>query len=127
MDTTTLKTTTPDLQTTLVALEGEALRTNRVHGEPITAHGVTLVTAARIGGGAGGGSGQGPGDQGEGAGAGFTGRPVGAYVLSEGTVRWQPAVDVNRLLLVGAVVALAALLTARRIARSSGPADRYLH
>src|SRR4051812_18363596 len=133
MDATTLRTNatgpdTPNLQTTLVALEREALRTNRVHGEPISAHGVTVVTATRIGGGVGGGSGQGPDEQGEGTGggAGFTGRPVGAYVLSEGTVRWQPAVDVNRLVLAAAVVAVVALLTARRIPRTRGPADRYL-
>jgi uncharacterized spore protein YtfJ len=104
----------------------EALRANQVHGEPIHAHGVTLVPVARVGGGTDGGAGRGPQDRGEGSGggAGFAGRPVGAFVLSEGTVRWQPAVDVDRLVLVVAAVALFALLTARRIARLQGREGR---
>lgn len=105
-----------------------ALGANRIYGEPISAHGVTVVTAARIGGGAGGGSGHGPEAEGEGTGGGggFTGRPVGAFVLREGDVRWLPAVDVNRLLLVIGAVAIAALLTARKLARVHARAERFL-
>ncbi|WP_250556197.1 sporulation protein [Pseudonocardia lacus] len=105
----------PDVGTLLDGVEAAA-RANRVFGEPIDAHGVTIVTAARVGGGGGAGSGTGPGEEG-GSGGGFGGRPVGAFVLSQGTARWQPAVDVNRLVLVVAAVAVLALLTARRVAR----------
>jgi hypothetical protein len=38
---------------------------------------------------------------------------VGAYVLRDGELRWQPALDVNRVILGGQVVAVIALLTLR--------------
>jgi hypothetical protein len=47
-------------------------------------------------------------------------------VLSEGTVRWQPAVDVNRLVLALAALAAVALLTRRRTALPRSRADRFL-
>jgi uncharacterized spore protein YtfJ len=130
MDTTTLNTkpsTTPEPMTPFGPMR-DALRTNHVYGEPIDAHGVTLVTATRIGGGAGGGTGTGPDGQGQGqgGGGGFGGRPVGAFVLAAGKVRWQPAVDVNRLVLAVAAVAVVALLTAARITRLQGPQGRNL-
>jgi hypothetical protein len=31
-------------------------------------------------------------------------RPVGAYVIKDGTVRWEPAVDVNRIVLGGQIL-----------------------
>ena len=102
----------------------EAVRVNPVCGEPISAHGVTLVTVARIGGGVRGRIGRSP--KGRGGSAGFAGRPVGAFVLSEGTVRWQPAVDVNRLVLALAALAAVALLTRRRTALPRRRADRFL-
>jgi uncharacterized spore protein YtfJ len=102
----------------------EAMRVNPVCGEPISAHGVTLVTVARIGGGVRGRIGRSP--KGRGGSSGFAGKPVGAYVLSEGTVRWQPAVDVNRLVLALAALAAVALLTRRRAALPRSRADRFL-
>jgi uncharacterized spore protein YtfJ len=113
---------------TLVEPVRDAVRSNRIFGEPVTAHGVTLVTAARVGSGLGGGSGHGPDGEGEGTGGGggFRGRPVGAYVLGEGEVRWLPALDVNRLVLVGAAVAVIALLVAGRVARLQSPDGRCL-
>ena len=102
----------------------EAMRVNPVCGEPISAHGVTLVTVARIGGGVRGRIGRSP--KGRGGSAGFAGKPVGAFVLSEGTVRWQPAVDVNRLVLALAALAAVALLTRHRAARPRSRADRFL-
>ena len=48
------------------------------------------------------------------------------FVLSEGTVRWQPAVDVNRLVLAFAALAAVALLTRHRAARPRSRADRFL-
>lgn len=102
----------------------EALRANPVCREPINAHGVTLVTVARIGTGFSGRLGRGP--KGRAGSSGFAGKPVGAYVLSEGAVRWQPAVDVNRLVLALAALAAVALLTRRRATRPRSRADRFL-
>ena len=48
---------------------------------------------------------------------GISGRPAGAFVIREGKVSWQPAVDVNRLVLTGATIVVTALLTARSIVR----------
>jgi len=74
-----------------------------------------------VAGGGGGGTGkQEGGDKpGEGSGGGFgVGvTPTGVFVIKEGKVRWQPAVDVNRVILGGQVVAIVALLTIRTIAR----------
>jgi hypothetical protein len=37
------------------------------------------------------------------------GRPVGAWVIRDGQVTWRPAVDVNRILLLVAILGVAAL------------------
>ncbi|GAA1296659.1 hypothetical protein Psi02_13120 [Planotetraspora silvatica] len=106
----------------------------RVFGEPITVDGVTVIPVARIAAGGGGGGGGGPsalpgdpvtdreqaGDRhAEGAGAGFglAATPAGVYVIKEGKVRWEPALDVNRLVVGGQIVAVVALLTLRAIVR----------
>ncbi|HEY5165030.1 MAG TPA: sporulation protein [Acidimicrobiia bacterium] len=101
----------------------DAVTVGRVYGEPIEHGGVTVIPAAAVQGGAGGGSGTapegggfGPGSasgSGSGAGWGMRARPVGAYVLRDGELRWQPALDVNRVILGGQVVAVIALLTLR--------------
>jgi uncharacterized spore protein YtfJ len=71
-------------------------------------------------GGGGGGSGEGPPDTGHGEGGGFglAATPAGVYVINGDTVRWQPAVDVNRVILGAQVVAVLALLTARSAVRA---------
>lgn len=94
-----------------------------VVSEPISQDGLTVVPVVRILGGGGGGGGTGAGTdggKGDGTGAGFgvSSRPVGAFVIKNGTVRWRPAVDVNRIVLGGQVVAIVALLTIRAIVRS---------
>lgn len=93
----------------------------RVYGEPIIHEGVTVIPVAKVAGGGGGGIGkQEGGDKpGEGSGGGFgVGvTPTGVFVIKEGKVRWQPAVDVNRVILGGQLVAIVALLTIRTIVR----------
>jgi uncharacterized spore protein YtfJ len=86
----------------------EALTVRRVFGDPIQADGITLIPVAKIGGG-GGGGGRGA-DEG-GAGFGLGARPAGMYVVRGGDARWRPAVDVNRVILGGQLVAVAAMLT----------------
>ena len=44
--------------------------------------------------------------------------PAGAYVVRDGTVRWEPAIDVNRAILGGQIVAIVLLLVLRSILRS---------
>jgi uncharacterized spore protein YtfJ len=94
---------------------------NRVFGEPVTRDGVTVIPVARIAGGGGGGSGKRQGGEhpGEGAGGGFGfgATPAGVFVVKDGDVRWQPVIDVNRIVLGGQIVAVALLLTIRAIAR----------
>jgi uncharacterized spore protein YtfJ len=82
----------------------DAITVKRVYGDPIESNGVTVVPAAKIGGG-GGGGGDSEGDGGLGFGLGA--KPVGAYVIKGDDVKWVPAVDVNRLVGLGLLVALA--------------------
>ncbi|WP_067172080.1 GerW family sporulation protein [Microtetraspora niveoalba] len=92
----------------------------RVFGEPIVQDGITVIPVARIAGGGGGGSGRQEGDNpGEGVGAGFGlgATPSGVFVIKDGAVRWQPVVDVNKLIIGGQIVMVVALLTIRTIAR----------
>jgi uncharacterized spore protein YtfJ len=93
-----------------------------VFGEPVTEEGVTLVPVAKVSGGAGGGGGTGPDQKGQeahgtGGGLGLSARPVGAYVIRGGRVSWRPAIDVNRVILGGQIVAVVALLTIRALFR----------
>ena len=71
----------------------------RVFGDPVERDGVTIVPVVRLR-------------------EGRPVRPAGAYVVREGEVTWQPAVDVNAIVLggqvVGGLLALVALLLLRR-------------
>jgi uncharacterized spore protein YtfJ len=98
----------------------DALTVKRVFGEPYEKDGLTIIPAARVQGAVGGGSGEDPQSQGKGSGGGFgmTARPVGAFIVREGEVRWQPAVDVTRIVLGGQVVAIVALLAVRSIIKA---------
>jgi uncharacterized spore protein YtfJ len=84
----------------------DAVTVRRIYGEPVERDGVTVIPGAAVIGGTGGGG----DDEGNGGGGfGLVGRPVGAWVISDGDVTWRPVVDVNRILLVVAIVGLAAL------------------
>lgn len=96
----------------------EAMTVKRVFGEPYDKNGVTVITAAGISGGAGAGGGEAPGQgQGSGGGFGLNARPVGAFVIKGDEVSWQPAIDLNRAILGGQIVAVIALLTLRAVIR----------
>ncbi len=103
-----------------IAQARDALTVRRVFGEPYERDGVTMIPAARLQGGGGGGGSEGGPTLGKGAGSGFglIARPVGAFVIREGRVSWQPAVDVTRIVLGGQLVAVVALLTIRTIVRA---------
>jgi hypothetical protein len=53
----------------------------------------------------------------DGGGFGLLARPTGAFVVTGGTARWVPALDVNRLGVVAGVVAVVWLLARRASAR----------
>ena len=95
----------------------DAVTVKRVFGEPYEKDGLTVIPAAKVMGGGGGGAGQTPDGQGEGSGSGFglAAKPAGAFVIRGQEVKWEPAVDVNRLI-AGIVVigALGMLLAIRR-------------
>lgn len=104
----------------------DTMTVKRVFGEPYEKNGLTVIPAARIMGGGGGGSGEGPPESGHGEGGGFgvTAKPAGVYVIKGDGVRWQPAVDVNRVILGAQVVAVLALLTARTAIRARRRAQK---
>lgn len=77
----------------------DAITVKRVFGEPYRENGVTIIPAARVMGGSGGGSGESPDGMGQGSGSGFglVAHPAGAYMIRGADVKWQPAIDVNRV------------------------------
>ena len=101
----------------------DALTVKRVFGEPYERNGVTVIPAASIRGGAGGGRGEraeaddGGTDAGTGGGFGLSAKPAGVFVVEGDTVRWQPAVDLNRIILGGQIVGVVFLLVVRSILR----------
>ncbi len=101
----------------------DALTVKRVFGEPYEHGDVTVIPVAAIRGGAGGGHGEGGpdaggGGSGSGGGFGLTAKPAGVYVIRGEAVRWQPAVDVNRIILGGQIVAIVFLLVRGAVLRS---------
>ena len=103
----------------LVTTARDAITVKRVFAEPYEKDGVTVIPAAVVAGGAGGGGGHDDsGQEGEGGGFGVKSRPAGAYVIDGGTVRWRPAVDVNRVVTVLGAVVIAYLLARPRTMRA---------
>ncbi|NUT05692.1 MAG: sporulation protein [Hamadaea sp.] len=97
-------------------------KADHVFGPAISENGVTILPAAKVLGGGGGGGGAGPEDQGKGSGGGVgvSAKALGVFVVREGRVSWRPAVDVNKIVLGGQVVLIAALLVVRALVGSRG-------
>ena len=93
----------------------DAMTARTVFAEPIERDGTMIIPAAKVRGGGGGGS-----DEQENGGGGFglSASPVGAYVIREGKISWEPAIDVNRAILGGQIVAIVLLLVLRSILKS---------
>ena len=90
-----------------------------MYGDPIERDGTVVIPAASVAGGGGGGGGiDQHGQTGSGSGFGLHARPVGAFVIRDGDVRWEPAVDPERRFAIVAGLAAAGLLTLRSLARS---------
>ena len=90
----------------------DAITVRRVYGEPYQQDGVTIIPAANVMGGGGDTEGNG------GGGFGVVARPAGAWVIKDGEAQWRPALDLNRVIFMGQLVAIIALLTARSIAKT---------
>jgi uncharacterized spore protein YtfJ len=101
----------------------DALTVKRVFGEPYERNGLTIIPVAALKGGGGGGSGEGGAGEskggGSGGGFGLTARPAGVYIIENNKVRWQPAVDANRVIAGAQIVAIVALLVLGRRHRKS--------
>jgi hypothetical protein len=79
----------------------------QVHSEPCKVDGITVITAAVVGGGAGMRQ-AGNEPEARHGGMGGSARPVGAFIIRDGVVTWKPALDLQRVtitvgLLVGAL------------------------
>jgi uncharacterized spore protein YtfJ len=94
----------------------DTVTVNRVYGTPIEKDGLTIIPAASVSGGGGGGGG--PADSGGGVGFGVRARPVGAFIIKDGDVRWEPAIDATRLALRGMLVPIVGMIVARSIVKS---------
>jgi uncharacterized spore protein YtfJ len=118
----------------------DAMTVKRVFGDPYEKDGITFVPVANVMGGAGAGGGTGmaakakakgsedepeavegaaPGtpDSGYGMGYGMKATPAGAYVIKDGVVEWEPAVDMNALFMQRAIVAVVGLLVLRSVVK----------
>ena len=90
----------------------DALTSRRVFGDPIQVDSATIIPVAVVQGGGGGGS---VGANQTGAGFGVRARPAGVYVVRDGDASWRPAIDVNRIVLGGQIVAITAILALRPV------------
>lgn len=97
----------------------DAASVRRVYGEPYERDGIVFIPAAEVLGGGGGGGGSDPanGTSGSGGGYGVRARPVGAYVIEDGRVRWEPATDATRLAARGLAAAVVIAFIAHRAFR----------
>jgi len=96
----------------LISQISDAMQVRRVFGEPYQQNGVIIIPVAAVRGGWGGGGGQRENQEaGWGGGGGLTARPVGAFVIAGDQVSWRPALDVDRMILVGQIVGAIAVVT----------------
>jgi uncharacterized spore protein YtfJ len=97
----------------------DAMTVKRVYGDPIERDGILVIPAAKVAGGGGGG---GDKENNGGGGFGVTARPAGAWIIRNGEVAWEPAIDATRIATMGMLVAIVFLLTVRSIARANARA-----
>src|SRR5262245_48652036 len=115
----------------------DVMTVRQVFGEPIERDGTTVIPVAKVMGGGGGGEGsdssgsdggegstEAGGKAGAGGGFGFRAVPAGAYVIKDGEVSWEPALDLNRVILGGQVIGLVfALVLGALVRRYLGHRD----
>lgn len=100
----------------LISTARDVVSVKRVYGDPYEKNGLTVIPAATVRGGGGGGMGESEGDESQGGGGfGLMARPSGAWIIEDGRATWKPAIDVNRIVLGGQIVALTAIIVTGRI------------
>src|SRR5881409_3258653 len=105
----------------LVNQAKDTINVRRVYGEPYQEDGLTIIPAANVmGGGGAGGDTEGNG----GGGFGVRARPAGAWVIKDGEATWRPAMDLNRTILMGQIIAIVALLVTRSVVKTLARARR---
>ena len=91
----------------------DAIAVRRVYGAPIERDGTLVIPVAKVAGGGGGGT----DTEGNGGGGfGVNARPAGVFIVRPGgEVSWEAALDLNRIILGGQIVAIVALFVLRSI------------
>jgi uncharacterized spore protein YtfJ len=97
----------------------DAMTVKRVYGDAIERDGMLVIPAANVVGGGGGGGDQ---DNNGGGGFGMSATPAGAWVIRDGKVDWEPAVDATRIATLGMLVAIVFFWTVRSIAKANARA-----
>jgi uncharacterized spore protein YtfJ len=97
----------------------DVMTVKRVYGDPIERDGILVIPAAKVAGGGGGG---GDKENNGGGGFGVSATPAGAWIIRDGQVEWEPAVDATRIATLGMVVAIMFLWTVRSIAKARAKA-----
>jgi uncharacterized spore protein YtfJ len=92
----------------------EAMTARRVFGDPVQVNDVTVLPVATVGGGGGGGQ---KGERGSGVGFGLGAQAAGVFVIRDGDAKWRPALNLNRVILGGQIVGLAAIFTVGSLVR----------
>jgi uncharacterized spore protein YtfJ len=95
------------------------LTVGRAFGEPIKSGDILIVPVVRIRGCGGGSCGTGATteESGSAGGGGFDAKPAGVFVVKHGSVAWQPALDVMRIVIGAQVVTVVLALVVRSILR----------
>jgi uncharacterized spore protein YtfJ len=102
----------------MVGQARDTMTVRRVYGDPIERDGTVVIPAAAVSGGGGGGGGvDASGQTGAGTGFGMHARPVGAFVIRDGDVRWEPVVDPMGRLMVTTAAITAGLVIVRTMVR----------
>ena len=92
----------------MIAKMQDAASVRRVYGDPYEKDGVSVIPAARVG--ARGGSGAARSGEHYGGGFRVDAEPIGAYVIRDGEVEWQPVFDLNSVIRRGQLVGMVALV-----------------